>query len=366
MATKEERIPYFDYLRVLATIGVIILHVSSYNWWATNINGSEWQVFNLYTGIVRWCVPVFVMISGAIFLERTVNIKLLFRKHVAKMIIAYAIWSSIYYFDTHKEFAITIQSVTEGYYHLWFVPVMAGLYICVPLLQKIAKSEYLNYYLLLCFFVMVLVPSIITIATDFGNDWLRGHLSVLIKCLQDMSFWGRIHYGFYFCLGYWIHSVVRPSNKQRVLIYAMGIIGCVATVVLNSVLCNKSQSYEQHYFEVFSLNVMLTSVAVFVLFRHINFQKRMHLNRIVAWLGKYCFFIYLVHALVFKKMIEWWNINTWSVSSPVASVPVFACTIFVVSLVTAVFVGQILAFGRWILKRKDGDKTKREELTGDM
>ena len=303
------------------------------------------------------------MISGAIFLERTVNIKLLFRKHVAKMIIAYAIWSCIYYFDTHKEFAITIQSVTEGYYHLWFVPVIAGLYICVPLLQKIAKSEYLNYSLLLCFFVMVLVPTITTLATDFGNDGLRSNVNLLVKCLQDMAFWGRMHYGFYFCLGYWIHSVIHPSKRQRGLTYAMGIIGCAATIVLNSELCNRTQSYEQHYFEVFSLNVMLTSVAVFVLFRHINFLNRTRLNRIIAWLGKYCFFIYLVHALVLKKMMDWWGVNTWSVSAPVVSVPVLTCAVFVVSLVIAVLVSQVPAFWRWIMKREGGDKEEGEELT---
>ena len=33
MPAEKGRIPYFDYLRVLATVGVIFLHVSSYSWY---------------------------------------------------------------------------------------------------------------------------------------------------------------------------------------------------------------------------------------------------------------------------------------------------------------------------------------------
>ena len=66
----KERIIYFDYLRVLATMAVIFLHVAAQNWYNTDINTLNWHVFNIYDSIVRWGVPIFIMISGALFLEK--------------------------------------------------------------------------------------------------------------------------------------------------------------------------------------------------------------------------------------------------------------------------------------------------------
>lgn len=52
-----------DYLRVFATFAVMILHIAGSNWYTTDVNGIEWQTFNFYDSIVRWSVPVFVMMN---------------------------------------------------------------------------------------------------------------------------------------------------------------------------------------------------------------------------------------------------------------------------------------------------------------
>lgn len=72
---KQKRTIYFDYLRVMATLAVIMLHMSAQNWYVSDVNGYNWQVFNLYDSIVRWGVPVFVMISGALFLKKGIVFK---------------------------------------------------------------------------------------------------------------------------------------------------------------------------------------------------------------------------------------------------------------------------------------------------
>lgn len=48
-ASKNERILYLDYLRVLATFAVILLHVSAQNWHETNVNTYQWQILILET-----------------------------------------------------------------------------------------------------------------------------------------------------------------------------------------------------------------------------------------------------------------------------------------------------------------------------
>lgn len=92
----EDRTVYFDYLRVFATFSVIILHLSAQNWFTTDVNGFEWQVFNFYDSIVRWGVPVFVMISGALFLDREIATKTIYSRYVLRLLSSFVIWSAAY------------------------------------------------------------------------------------------------------------------------------------------------------------------------------------------------------------------------------------------------------------------------------
>ena len=64
----EKRCIYFDILRIVACFAVIIIHVCSWYLYS-DINSPNWQVFNFYNSIVKWSVPIFVMISGALFLK---------------------------------------------------------------------------------------------------------------------------------------------------------------------------------------------------------------------------------------------------------------------------------------------------------
>ena len=93
---SQERTIYFDYLRVFATFSVIILHIASSNWSLIDVNGFDWFVFNFIDSIVRWGVPVFVMISGALFLDRDIPIRKIYSKYVFRMIVSYIVWSIIY------------------------------------------------------------------------------------------------------------------------------------------------------------------------------------------------------------------------------------------------------------------------------
>lgn len=91
-----ERKIYCDYLRIIATFAVVVLHVSASNWCSTDVNGMEWQAFNFYDSIVRWSVPIFVMISGSLFLGRDIPIKRIYEKYILRMIIAFIFWSVFY------------------------------------------------------------------------------------------------------------------------------------------------------------------------------------------------------------------------------------------------------------------------------
>ena len=71
---KQKRTIYFDYLRVMATLAVIMIH-GGLNPLTDNL-----MIKYMYRGMhaaIVWCVPVFFMISGRFFLdpERDVSTK---------------------------------------------------------------------------------------------------------------------------------------------------------------------------------------------------------------------------------------------------------------------------------------------------
>ena len=93
---EQNRTYYLDCLRVLATFSVMILHISAQNWYSTDVISFEWNVFNFYDSIVRWTVPVFVMISGALFLDREHTVQQLYGKYIFRIVTAFIFWSVAY------------------------------------------------------------------------------------------------------------------------------------------------------------------------------------------------------------------------------------------------------------------------------
>jgi len=68
MELKNGRVIKYDVLRIVAAFAVVFLHCSSQRFYDT-FPSTEWEVRNIYDSFVRWCVPIFVMVSGALFLD---------------------------------------------------------------------------------------------------------------------------------------------------------------------------------------------------------------------------------------------------------------------------------------------------------
>lgn len=67
---QSERLLDIDFVRVIACFAVILIHVSSDYVEFLNVNSYVWWVANFYDSISRFCVPIFIMVSGAILLDR--------------------------------------------------------------------------------------------------------------------------------------------------------------------------------------------------------------------------------------------------------------------------------------------------------
>ena len=163
--TQPQRIAYFDVLRILATFAVIVLHLSAQHWADTDVHTRAWQAFNLYDSAVRWAVPVFVMISGSLFLSGSQSLLHILKKNVLRLVTAFVFWSALYaVFMVNFEGCpkdLIAQQFFNGHYHMWFLFMIVGLYLIVPFLRPIVRDEkLLRYFLLLTLIFTFLLPQI--------------------------------------------------------------------------------------------------------------------------------------------------------------------------------------------------------------
>lgn len=344
-----KRTEYFDYLRIIATAAVMILHISALNYLAVDISTSEWNVFNIYDSFVRWSVPVFVMISGALFLEGHQSAAHIYRKNILRIVTAFLFWSAIYTaYGCTREWGLhtVLIEFIKGNYHMWFLYMIIGLYMIVPILRKIVESEKLtSYYLILALIFSVLCPFIINILSFTVPEGA----SLMRDVLNKMNFRIAVGYSGYFVLGYYLNKS-RICRKAEAIIYSLGILGFLGTAALTVFASNYSGSANTIFYDYFSLTVLFESIAVFVFGKkhlsglNLSFKAKMLLVNI----SKYSFGAYLVHAMVITVLDQHFGLDTLTFN-PVISVPVIGLIVFVISFAISAVINRIPVLKKYIV-----------------
>lgn len=332
----KERVIYFDYLRILATIAVIFLHVAAQNWYTTDVNTLNWHVFNIYDSIVRWGVPIFIMISGALFLEKEINIKQIYSKNILRLLTAFIFWSIVYSLVTKGSTLTILSNIITGYYHMWFIPMIIGLYISLPIIKNVIKSDKTTkYFLVLSFIFVFFIPQIIQLGEDFGDDRMKILLSSLNKTIKNIQPSMFLGFTGYFIAGYFINKI-KITKKKRIPIYLLGIIGTIITIMLNAYLSIKKQTPVSTYYGNFCVNVLMQSIAIFVFFKYSKLKS----NNIIKKLSKYSFGAYLIHVLIIEQLNTHFALNTLSFN-PIISVPIISIIVCIISFLISAIINKI-------------------------
>ena len=295
---------YLDYLRVSAIFAMIMLHVASQNWAYININSFTWQIFNFFDGILSWCVPIFVMISGNLFLGKKILIKKLYFKYILRLVIAFLFWSCFYALVDIKEkkFISVCSEIITGHYHMWFILMIVSLYICVPFIKLVADNKNMSkYYLSVVFLFTFFLPQVVTLVNDFGGNFMIKAVSK-INCNISFMYMNNVVAGFvpYFVLGNHLDKT-ELNKKTRMIICIIGILGFFLTVYLSLIVSIRTQRALENYYGPWRVNVLFESIAVYVWFKYKKYNIK-KLNEFVVKLSKYSFGAYLVHAFVIEKL----------------------------------------------------------------
>ena len=315
------RVDYFDYLRVFALLAVILHHTGAQHWYDTDVNGAAWRCFNFFCGVTQWDVPVFVMISGALFLGRDIPVRRICSKYVLRMATAFCFWSAVYAAVGALELGTSglLTELIRGHYHLWFLFMISGLYLCQPLLRPIAADDGLTRsFLLLALVFAVLLPTLEILIRDFGGEALIGRFGAAMLNVGQMRMYPVLGYGGYFVLGYWL-SRIELSRRQRIVLYALGVLGAAATIWLDLTVALRTQQPCDNYYGRFTLGVLLETLAVFTLFKYAHLRPSAPVRRLSDW----TFGAYLVHLLIVEHMEKLFGLSTLSFN-PALAVPVIS------------------------------------------
>ena len=136
----------FDLARVAACLAVVMIHTVML-FWDFNPEVPTWAVYNWLSLAVRFGVPLFFMLSGALLLGRE---SLDFGRHLrrtGRFVLLFYLWSLLCYGLDARFFHVwtpgekLLPLVLGGYYHLWFLPALTLCYCAVPLLHGLLHQN---------------------------------------------------------------------------------------------------------------------------------------------------------------------------------------------------------------------------------
>lgn len=308
-------------MRIIAAFAVVFLHCSS----LTFTGG----IF--CDAISRFCVPLFVIISGYHMLSKKYEAIYIFKK-CCRLLILMLLFSLLYYLYFTLSGTMEFKNISDLIYylftepiHLWYLYAAIILYILTPILyvfcQHAEKKESL-YALCICF----VFGSLITIL-------LRSECFSIVSVIIDkMKIPYLLGFVFLYLLGGYFYRYPLQSMRTRSLFYILGGIGVIATFIGTYFLATFNTNISNDLLlSFFAPNVMLYAIAIFVFFQHQN-QIRpitaVRAKKAIYTLASCTLGIYLLHPMIIHL-----------------SRRIFADSVLVQANIIAIVLNSILSYG---------------------
>ena len=326
---ESKRYFYLDLLRIIATFGVIFTHLS--------MDTNHWHIAIMYDGLVRWSVPIFVMISGTLFLNpcKELSIYMIIRKYVKRLLLAYLFWYLFYCvfkylcigFDSNS-WELSNFSFTPRF-HLWFLPMLMCIYLLIPILKKISGNKDLLLYALIIW-MFCLTFSFLNIKIP--------QVSGLFTMNQVAGYAGYFLLGYFLATNSWV-------GRSRLIIYSLGILGVLATVLGSVFLSFHKGFFSARFLLNVSPHVVLMASALFVFVKQHEPQLENRLGGFTRYVQKDLFGIYLVHVF-WIKLFDCSFI--WNSCNHVVLIPIMAIVVFLFSLYSTKLLRYVPFLSRFV------------------
>ena len=346
MEQSNQKLPlpkqyWIAHLRVFATICVIFIHTSGGALMRFGkIADQTWWASNLISGVGRFTVPAFVMISGALLLGREIDLFTFLQKRFLRVWVPFTIWVVIYiaYHNIFEHNPISFKNAFMGYLsggngqygHLWFVYMILGLYLFTPII---------NYFILKAteieFVYLIILGFISTTVFMFFKEFFK--LNIFLDISNFGSYLG------YFVTGYYFKNKQFAIGKYGYL--AVFILAYLATVIGTFWLSSQNGKYCRYFYDYFSPNTVIMTFSIFMFFK--SALNKELLPKILESLDKASFGIYLVHLLIINILSRKFQIN-WAWNPPVIGIISHGIITLILSFFVVWLISK-LPFGKWLV-----------------
>lgn len=304
---EKKRLIYPDILRIVSIFGVIVLHCVGELWDQIPIKSKGWVALVAIDSLFRFAVPVFVMVSGMFMLSPSKNrgIKKLYSKNILRIVTSFAFWSIVYLLyhqasdfivnrgSFKPDFRSVLNSFFAGEYHLWFMYMIAGLYIVTPILCRLVEKKSTMQYFLMIWFIFCMAQNFIYLVPGIGK-YAFGFMNLFKISIA-------VEYSGYYVLGYYLHNyeIEKPLKVSVNILACLSTFGIVAVTIFTSF---RSNELVTKYLEYLLPMTALQSVAVFLCIKNKfqDFNPSKKAQKAIYTLSKISFGVYLSHLLVIK------------------------------------------------------------------
>lgn len=301
---RPTRVAYADLIRVIAVFMVVLIHTASPIFNTALVTSGDFIASVVLDGIAHAGVPLFVMVSGIFLLDekRDVSVRRAITHYALPLIGLYFFWSVVYAAANKVTIPLLFENtpfggemlgtfgiaVLEGAYHMWYLPMMAGLYLITPLLRTFVKKNSMPlvwYFLAVVFTVRFVLPTGIRMLAAFtGID-----LSAAYTSFSLLDGW---EYPAYYVAG-WAIANTHPEACVRRRVYAAGILALAFLLALTGWVSVRFGEPVKDIMEQKSLFCCIYAVSLFALIAWEGANLRP--GKLLTHLSRLSFGVYILH-----------------------------------------------------------------------
>lgn len=324
---NQSHIVWLDVVRLVAMFTVVCCHSSDpFNFYPGEPPANIEQIKfwgAAYGAFLRPCVPLFVMITGALLLPVKGDSSVFYKKRISRIFWPFLIWSVLYNlfpwitgvlgcdpkvivdFFPYSGEAAAQQSlnVSLGYIaniplnfalipvHMWYIYLLIGLYLYLPIFSAWVEkaSEKAKLWFLIAWGIAGLLPYY----RQFVSPYIWG------SCVWnsfDMLYYFAGFNG-YLLLGHYLRQQEWSWSKTFVVGIPMFLVGYAVTFFgfrSMTALPDCTDSMVELFFTYCSLNVILMTIPFFMLAKKVNVRSE-KAKALLANLTLCGFGVYMVH-----------------------------------------------------------------------
>lgn len=332
MSLQKTNTEWLNSLRALATLGVILIHISTPTVKMTYGKQMDyWLVGNLFDTAVRFAVPIFLMLSGATLLGKEYSLRDFYQKRMLRVLVPFLFWAPLYVLFSWFTVTHTADTHTWAYklvwlsklwsksgisVHFWYIYLILVLYLFIPFLNKALKklSNKAITVILVLWFCMNILNMIVPITFD--------KIPFLTKLIGYMRFMG------YILLGYYLFKLNISIVKARIWGWILFVFAWTLCFAGTFLISQVSKKLNFAFYDYLGICAMTQAAGLFLICKNSEIKNKI-ISKIRDSISNYSYGIYLVHIMVIGVFFI--NGLFWNMAHPLLSIPALVLGTWAVS-----------------------------------